>query len=404
MNLLQINSVVNSGSTGRIAEDIGIAAMNAGHGSIIAAANTIRPSRSEVIQIGNLPDRYLHGLKTRLFDRHGFGSKKVTQRLIKQIIKINPDIIHLHNIHGYYLNIEVLFSYLKQVQKPTVWTFHDCWPFTGHCSHFEGVGCYKWQTECNHCPNLKGYPASWGIDNSKSNFYRKKELFNGLKQLTIVTPSQWLADHVKNSFLKEYPVRVINNGIDLNVFKPSENMDIKDKYGLANKRLILGVANTWKKRKALFDFVELRKKLDNQSQIMLVGVESNIAKTLPEDIIALSRTESIHELAALYSAADVFVNPTYADTFPTTNLESLACGTPVITYKTGGSPETIDKNTGRVVGKGDIDGFARAIKEVVQKDKHSFSEACRERAEKYFNKDDRYLDYLHLYEEAFEKR
>lgn len=398
MKLLQINTTVNSGSTGRIAEDIGITLLEAGHESFIAAANTDRPSRSALVPIGNATDRNLHGLKTRLLDLHGFGSKAATRKFVLQLKKINPDIIHLHNIHGYYLNVEILFNGLKTLQKPIVWTFHDCWPFTGHCSNFESVGCFKWQTECNHCPNIKAYPASWGFDNSKNNFYRKKSLFTGLKQLTIVTPSQWLADHVENSFLREYPIHMINNGVDLNVFKTSESSHIKDKYGISDKRLILGVANTWKKRKALFDFVELSKNVDDQTQVMLVGVEANISSALPENIIALSRTENIDELAALYSAADVFVNPTYADNFPTTNIEALACGTPVITYNTGGSPEAIDEHTGIVVAKGDVRNLKTNIEVVLNKGKDYYRAACRARAEKLYNKDDRFQDYISLFQ------
>ncbi|GAB1405509.1 hypothetical protein MASR1M74_26900 [Lentimicrobium sp.] len=195
MKLLQINTTVNTGSTGRIAEDIGITMLEAGHESFIATAKTDRPSRSVLLPIGSTADRNLHGLKTRLFDLHGFGSKAATRKFVAQLEKINPDIVHLHNIHGYYLNVEILFNSLKKLQKPVVWTLHDCWPFTGHCSYFDAVNCFKWKTECNHCPNIKGYPASWGFDNSKNNFYRKKGLFTSINHLTIVTPSRWLCNH-----------------------------------------------------------------------------------------------------------------------------------------------------------------------------------------------------------------
>jgi glycosyltransferase involved in cell wall biosynthesis len=397
MKVLQINSVVNSGSTGRIVEDIGLTVMAAGHQSYIAAAYTNRPSQSVVIPVGNKIDRVLHGLKTRLFDRHGFGSTQSTQHLVEKVREINPDIIHLHNIHGYYLNIEVLFGFLKEFKKPVVWTFHDCWPFTGHCSHFERVGCYKWQTQCNHCPNKRGYPASWLLDNSARNYNDKLVLFNGLNNLTIVTPSHWLAHHVLNSFLKSYPILVINNGIHLGYFKPVADVEVRKKYNLVGYKIILGVANTWKKRKALEDFIKLSPLLSAEERIVLVGMNKSNAHNLPSNIIPIRRTENIDELAELYSAASVFVNPTYADNFPTTNIEALACGTPVITYDTGGSPEAVDEHTGRVVPKGDIQGLLNSIRELQSMDREKLRSACRTRALEHFDKDKQYLKYLELY-------
>ena len=397
MKILQINTTVNSGSTGRIAEDIGQTVIAAGHQSYIAATKTNRPSQSEVIYIGTVLDRNLHGLKTRLFDRHGFGSALATLRLIKKINTIDPDIIHLHNIHGYYINVKILFDYLKAVQKPVIWTLHDCWSFTGHCSHFEGVNCYKWKNECHYCSNQKGYPASWFLDNSRKNFNDKKRIFNGLKHLYIVTPSHWLANHVKSSFLKGYPVQVIHNGVDLNTFKPVEEDKILKKYGIPNKKIILGVANTWKKRKALNDLIQLSSLNSGDKQIVLVGLTKNQIKKLPENIIGIPHTENAKELAAFYSAVSVFVNPTRVDNFPTTNIEALACGTPVVTYNTGGSPEAIDEDTGIVVEKGDLNGLVTAIQEIISKGKEHYQPICRARAKKYYNKDERYVDYLNIY-------
>lgn len=400
MKVLQINTVVNSGSTGRIAEDIGLASIANGYHSYIAAAYTSRPSASEVIKIGNELDRKFHGLKTRLFDRHGFGSTKATLSLVQNIKEIEPDIIHLHNIHGYYLHIGILFEYLKKAQLPVVWTFHDCWPFTGHCSHFDRYGCYKWKTQCFHCPNKKGYPASYGLDQSRRNYNDKKILFNGIRNLQIVTPSEWLVEHVRHSFLHQYPVQMIHNGIDLNDFKPQNKIPrIKQKWNLAEKKIILGVASTWKKRRALEDFIELSKILKPDEQIILVGLTEKMTKDLPANIIGIERTESIAELAELYSAAEVFINPTYIDNFPTTNIEALACGTPVITYNTGGSPEAIDSETGIVVEKGNINELYNGISTVLRNGQEHYSSNCRKRAEDMFDKKDRYGDYLKLYEE-----
>jgi glycosyltransferase involved in cell wall biosynthesis len=400
LKLLQINTTLNSGSTGRISEDIGKAAIASGNQSYIAAAYTNRPSESSVIKIGGDFDRKLHGVKSRLFDRHGFGSAQSTKELVSSIRVIKPDIIHLHNIHGYYLHIGILFSFLKEVEMPVVWTFHDCWPFTGHCSYFDAVNCHKWQTQCNHCPNIKGYPSSIGLDQSSRNFDDKQQIFNGLKSLQIVTPSQWLAMHVRQSFLSAYPVRVIHNGVDLNVFAATQlSWTIRAKYNLSSNRIVLGVASTWDKRKGLNDFIQLSGLLTKDIQIVLVGLNKEQLTDLPDKIKGIARTENMQDLAALYTAADVFINPTYVDNFPTTNIEALACGTPVITYNTGGSAESIDIETGFIVAKGDIRMLHEKIQLILIKGKEHYSTICRKRAVKYFNKDDRYADYLDLYQQ-----
>ena len=395
--ILQINTTVNSGSTGRIAEDIAKLVMQQGHESYIAFGRGNRPSSSKTIRIGGEWITKMHMLKSRLLDRHGFGSTRATREFVKKLTSINPDIIHLHCIHGYYLNVEVLFNYLKQAGKPVVWTFHDCWPFTGHCSYFDAVNCYKWGSECHKCPNLGGYPKSWFRDNSKNNFHRKKDLFNGISNLTIVTPSKWLADHTKNSFLKEYPVEIIHNGVDLDMFKLRDNKT-KSRYNIRKKNYILGVASVWDKRKGLSDFLRLRDILPKEMEIVLVGLNQKQISDLPNGITVIARTENVTELADLYSCASVFANPTYVDNFPTTNIEALACGTPVVTFNTGGSPEAIDDRTGLVVEKGDIKGLAEAIKIITEKGKGHYAPICRERAERLFNKDERFMDYLQLYE------
>lgn len=399
MKILQINSTVNTGSVGRIAEEIGQLFIRAGHDSYMAYSDLgTYGSQLKLLKIGNKADVYLHGIKTRLLDRHGFGSKYVTQKLIQKIIEINPDAIGLHNIHGYYINVEVLFNYLKKAGKPVIWTLFDCWPFTGHCSYYDFAQCERWKTGCYNCPEKRMYPASWVMDNSKSNYARKNEIFNGVKNLIIVTHSNWLANQVNQSFLSDYPVSIINNGVNLDVFKPINSDRVKKKYGIENKKLILGVANYWSRRKGLKDFIELNKHLPSDYQLLLVGLAKEQQKTLPRNIIGISRTESVEELTALYSAADVFVNPTLQDNFPTTNIEALACGTPVITYNTGGSPEAVDAFTGCVIEKGDISGLLLAIENIVTKGKEHYGPLCRKRAEMLFNKDDRYQDYIKLYE------
>ena len=396
MKIFQINITINSGSTGRIAEDIGKLLISQGNQSYIAFGRGERPSESNKIKIGNNFDQAINLINTRLFDRHGFGSVVATKKLVQEIEKINPDIIHLHNLHGYYINISVLFNSLEKSKKTIVWTLHDCWPFTGHCSHFDRVNCYKWQHECHHCPNKRGYPESWLFDNSRKNFHTKKELFNGLQNLVIVTPSLWLKNHVQNSFLKNYPVKVIHNGVDLTIFKPIKTNNIVKKYGI-EKSFILGVANIWDARKGLNDFFKIRKMLPDSVDILLVGLNKRQLSNLPAGIVGIVRTENIQELAAIYSAAIVFVNPTYIDNFPTTNIEALACGTPVITYNTGGSPEAIDEKTGMVVEKGNIQKIKESIEKILVNGKENYKNACRKRAEQYFDKNKQYAKYLELY-------
>lgn len=396
--LLQINSVVNTGSTGRIAEEIGQTAIEAGWESYIAFGRNERPSASALIKVGTERDIKIHGLQTRLFDRHGLGSRRATKELIRKIEKIEPNVIHLHNIHGYYINIEVLFQYLRIADLPVVWTFHDCWPITGHCSYFTFVGCDKWKTNCYSCPKKKEYPSSWFLDRSSKNHVLKKELFTSLPNLTLVPVSQWLSGILDESFLQDYPIRVIHNGINTDIFKPSATANFRVKYQLENKFILLGVANIWDRRKGLDDFIELSKLLNSDFQIVLVGLTQKQIEQLPENIIGIERTESVEELAEIYAESDVFLNPTYEDNFPTTNLESLACGTPVVTYRTGGSPEAIDESTGIVVERGDINGLVEAIQMIKRNGKQSYMDACVNRSHRLYKKEDRYREYLELYE------
>ena len=406
MKVLQVNSVVNRGSTGRIAESIGQLVLKEGWESYVCWGRGDNETKSTPLKYGSKLSIITHVLRTRLFDLHGFGSSVSTKKLIKEIDRIKPDIVHLHNIHGYYLNIEVLFKYLSSVQVPVVWTLHDCWTFTGHCAYFDYSGCDKWKTECHSCPSLKDYPKSWFIDNSRSNFKRKRELFTSVRNITFVPVSNWLKRVLENSFFRDYPSRVIHNGIDLESFSISSNLDqVYSKYGLdKDVPIVLGVAGVWDRRKGLSDFLKIQERLTSKVQIVLVGLSKAQIKDLPSGIIGIERTESIKELAELYSCASVFVNPTYEDNFPTTNLESLACGTPVITYNTGGSPEAIDTETGYVVEKGDIDGLVEKIELISQKGKSFYQEKCRARAERLYNKDDRFADYIELYKEILKNK
>jgi len=397
LKILQINTAVNTGSTGRIAEDIGRTLLAHGHKSVIAAGKTDRPSQSEVISIGTKQDMWLHALKTRLTDRHGFGSANATEELSQRLRALKPDLIHLHNVHGYYLNIKVLFKTIQTTNIPIVWTLHDSWPYTGHCTYYQSVNCRKWQSECFDCPKTDKYPKSYFVDNSKRNFRDKKTLYGDLKRLHFVTPSVWLGDDLGKSFLGHQPRSVIHNGVDLTVFKPGNGTLKKND----DKNFILGVASTWDLRKGLRDFEKLSKKITQDWQIVLIGLSKKQIDGLPggEAIKGIRRTENIEELRRWYARARVFVNPTWQDNFPTTNIEALACGTPVVTYNTGGSPEAVNEGTGVLVEKGDIEGLWQAVQEIDAGDREIQQKRCRHRAETYFNKDDRYMDYLRLYEE-----
>ncbi|MBQ8308196.1 MAG: glycosyltransferase [Clostridia bacterium] len=388
MKVLMINSVCGVGSTGRICTDMAQILEKEGHDCKIAYGRAPVPERfqKDAIRIGSDLGVNVHAGLSRIFDSTAFHSKRATKKFIKRIKEYDPDVIHLHNLHGYYIHLGILFDYLRSCGKRIIWTLHDCWAFTGHCAYFDIVGCEKWKTGCYACPQKRGYPSSLLFDRSKKNYAAKKKLFSGIPNLTIVTPSQWLADLVQESFLQQYSVEVIHNGIDLSVFKPTES-DFRKKYGLENKTVVLGVANVWVSSKGFDDFIQLSTMLDEKYKIVLVGVTEQQKSNLPENVIGISRTNSVQELAEIYTAADVFVNPTKQDNYPTVNLEAQACGTPVITYRSGGSVESVRKEC--VVEQNNI----QRLKELIQSEE--YKNTTIERG--LFNKDDRFNEYIRLY-------
>ena len=264
------------------------------------------------IKIGSSADVGIHLGMSLLWDCSGLLSKTPTEEFIRWVQEYDPDIIHLHNIHGFYMNINILFDYLKSCHKKIIWTLHDCWAFTGHCAYFDYSGCEKWKTCCKQCPSLKEYPPCFGVDQSKRNFELKKKLFTGLDNMVIVTPSQWLADLVKESFLAKYPVRVVHNDINHSVFHQNVKPAILPD-NLKSKRIILGVASIWEKRKGLADFLALSKLISDEYQIVLVGLSKYQIKQLPENVTGITHTTDAKELASLYAVADVFVNLTYEE-------------------------------------------------------------------------------------------
>lgn len=402
--LLQISIEVNSGSVGRIAEQIGETVLQKGWSSYITYARNHNPSKSEVIKIGNKLDLYRHGLETRIFDSHCFSSKTATKDLINRIKEIKPDIIHLHHLHGYFINIEILFNFLKESEIPVVWTFHDCWSFTGHCSNFDFVGCDKWKTACHHCEQKKEYPKSLLLDRSRQNFIDKKRIFNSVKNLTIVSVSKWLSGKVNESFLKNYNSKIIYNGVDLEKFYPKNSRgEIDEKYNIYDKYFLLGVATNWDKKKGLYDFIKLSTMLDDTFVIILIGVSKDQLKGLPNNIIGLDRTESQDELGALYSASDLFLNLSVEETFGLTTAEALACGVPSIVYNATASPELVNEDTGFVVEKKNMKELVLAIEKARGFGKNYYSNACRNRAVSLFDKKERFLEYLNLYNEILNR-
>lgn len=395
MKIVQINTVCGTGSTGRITTDIHNLLVKKGYDSLVVFGRG-KPLRcNNYIKVSSKLDMYFHALMTRIFDFHGLGSLFSTFKLIRSLNSIKPDLIHMHNIHGYYLNYFVLFFYIKNRKIPVVWTLHDCWPITGHCAYFSYVNCSKWTKICKKCPQKHSYPSNYLFSNAQINFRVKKHLFSSLHNMTVVTPSTWLGEISRQSFLKKYNTITINNGVDLDIFKFKKN-DLKERYCILDKKVILGVANPWTERKGLVYFLELSKIVPENYMIVLIGLSKQQIVELPNNIIKLSRTNSAEELAEYYSAADVFANPTLEDNFPTTNIESLACGTPVVTFQTGGSPEILDENTGHICKEKNAESLLEGINLILNESK-DFKKNCRLRAVKFYNKDERFNDYINLY-------
>ena len=400
LRVLQISTVYGKGSVGRIMADLYTCTEAAGVEAYVATGRSRIPEGVRGYRIGNLADMAVHVAGNILWDKGGFCSAVQTGKFLQWVDRIHPDVIHLHNIHGFYLQIEMLFDYIKRHDIPVVWTLHDCWPMTGHCAYFDYVKCNKWENGCNHCPqHLQSYPYSV-TDNSSNNYQRKKAAFTGVKNLTIAVPSAWLAGIVKKSFLKEYNIRVIPNGIDLARFRVIDG--IKEKA--EDRKIILGVANVWDRRKGLEYFLQLSELLDDTYVIYLVGVSKKQKRMLQQKynsrVIPVMHTDSAEELVELYNRALVFVNPTLEDNFPTTNLEALACGTPVITFRTGGSPEALcgaEVICGYVTEKGAVPDIAERVRYYALKNRKEVADACRKQAMRY-SKAGCFGEYIELYQ------
>ena len=396
MKIAQINGGA-FGSTGKIMFGIANVAKDNGDETFIASpitsTNRYKQPDIDYYKIGTYHGRRFHVLLARITGFNGCFAYFSTKRLIKNLKLFSPNILQLHNLHNSYINLPLLFKYIKQNNVRTVWTLHDCWAFTGQCPYFTMVKCDKWKTCCYDCPQYREYPEAL-VDRTKTMWKLKRKWFTNVENMTIVTPSQWLADLVKQSFLKDYSVRVIHNGIDLNIFKPTLS-SFKERYGITEKHIVLGVAFGWGKRKGLDVFVELSRRLPPEYQIVLVGTDDSTDKLLPDNIISIHRTQNQKELAEIYTAADLLVNPTREENYPTVNMEAIACGTPVLTFRTGGSPEIPDETCGTVVDVDDIDAMESEIVHICEELPYS-KEDCLKRA-KFFERKNNFNQYISLY-------
>ena len=403
MKVLQIN-MTDMFSTGNIMLNIAKKTRERGHEAFTVSKRTrmsLCQNRKDFFHtyLGTRAEHTMHRYFSWITDLQDFGSILATYELIHKIKKINPDIIHLHDIVGWFVNIGILFNFLKKYNKPIVWTFHDCWAFTGRCIYFDSVKCDRWKSGCGKCPQISYMPKSWYFDFSAYNWRRKNRLFNSIENMTIVCPSMWLKELTGKSFLSRHRCLTINNGINLKTFKPTIG-DTYSKLKRLNKKIVLGVASTWSTRKGLNDFIELSYRLPDSHQIILVGISQE--ETNCERIIAFKRTTNQKELAEIYTAADVFVNPTMEENFPTVNLEALACGTPIVTYRTGGSPESVDEKTGIIVEQGNIEQMLNGILSVTQNSKEHYCNSCIEKSKNY-DMNARFNDYVDLYEKILKQ-
>lgn len=392
MKVLLINMAYGAGSTGKIIADIMDMLKKNGNDVKALYGTGEQSHNTDAVKVSGKLGYYFHNAASRLTDHAGLYSWAATRKIIREIKAFQPDLIHLHTLHGFYVNYEMLFRFLKEADIPVVWTLHDCWAFTGHCTHFSQAKCTQWQTECRDCKLLRRYPQCYGRGDVRRNFLRKKRAFTGVKNLTITTPSRWLANQVSRSFLRDYPRTVIPNGIDRRIFRP-QSSGLRKKYRLEDKKIVLGAANVWNTRKGLPDMLTLADRLGSAYQVVLIGLTERQLPDIPANVLGLLRTPNQTELAQWYSAADVFVNPTYEETFGLTTVEAQACGTPVVVYRTDGCPETVAPGNGRLVPQGDMQALEDAVRDIT-------NGSCRVDPQRVaqFEKDAVYQDYLELYE------
>ena len=402
MRVAHIN-VTSELSTGRIATDICAVLTQHGHKALLCYSRGYPPRQVPSYHIGNTVDVWAHAAFARVLDRAGFFSRAATRRLVKQLALYKPDVVHLHNLHGYYLDLRTLFAYLAKAGVPVVWTLHDCWPFTGHCAYYTMRRCDRWREGCGHCPQLRAYPASLWLDQSRRNWLEKRKAIGAVPNITLVTPSLWLGGEVRRSFLGKRPIRVIPSGLDLTVFRPCDEpeliRDIVKRYDmreLGAKKILLSVASVWEDRKGLSDLIALSKQIRPDMMILVLGLTREQCYDLPDTMLGIPRTQSIRELRALYTIADVCLSLSHEETQGMTLLEALACGTQVLCYNATALPEIVTPETGAVVPEGDIPAVAAACARLC--DSPKTTQACLARAAQY-EKHRQFAMYVGLYEE-----
>lgn len=399
MRIYQLNTFCGVKSTGRIAAEI--AKIVEADGGVCRIGYGVPEMSVDAerfaYRIGSPMERKLHGAMRKLLDAEGLGSFWGTRKLLRDMEAFQPDLIHLHNLHGCYLHLPLLFDYLAQTNVPIVWTLHDCWPFTGHCAYFDYCGCERWKTGCHDCPQQKNYPTCIGLDGSKRNYALKKKWFTGLKRLTLVAPCEWMLKPLGASFLGHYPSRVILNGIDLDSFHPAPS-GLRERLSLGERKLCLSLAAEWDARKGLPCLIQTADRMGERYRFAVIGLTDEQIAALPQGMLGLPRTGSVQELAEWYTAADCLVNPTLEDNMPMVNLEALACGTPVAVFSTGGCPEAVDESTGAVVPKGDVSALCSAIERLCCSDREAWRQSCLERA-RLFDAKHTFEAYLSLYKE-----
>lgn len=398
MRIFQLNTYCGVKSTGRIAVEIAKLVKEDGGECRIAygVPGISEDSAPFAVRVGSLPERKIHSAMRKLLDAEGYGSWLATQLLIRQMKAFQPDLVHIHNLHGCYLHLKSLFSYLSKADIPVVWTLHDCWLFTGHCAYFDYRGCERWKTGCYDCPQQKSYPVCIGKDGSGRNYKNKQKWFTQIEKLTFVAPCEWMLKPLGSSFLSHYPARVIPNGVNLNVFRPIPS-DLKSRYGLLKQKICLSVAAEWDTRKGLAYLCNAAERMGEGYRFVVVGLSKEQIDGLPSNMLGISSTADVNELAAWYTTADCFVNPTLEDNMPMVNLEALACGTPVAVFATGGCPEAIDESCGIVAPQKDVAALCQAI-EVLTNEKPQRSQDCLKRA-LAFDCNQTFRAYVSLYKE-----
>lgn len=392
MKIVQINAVVEYSSTGRIVSELHEALQVSGHQSWVAATNAV--DSPGLIKIGNVTDRKFHGLYSRISGRQGYASWRSTLRLVDKLKAIKPDVVHLHNLHGNYINLPILLEYLGENDIPVVVTLHDCWFFTGHCCYFVDTDCNRWQHGCGKCPDLRNWNTSWFFDRSHTNLKDKERLFRGIKRLAVIGVSKWVTGFVKYSILKNARIiRPVYNWIDTDVFYPQENTEFRSRFASPDEKVVLGVSHLWDNHKGLNDFIALAKAMPTYKFVLVGKIDEGIG--LPTNMFAPGQTADVNELAGYYSMSDVFFNPSKRETFGKVTAEALSCGTPVVAYDTTATPELVPPGCGGLVAPGDLNSAADKI--IKTANTPGLRESCRDFARKTFSKSQLISEIIDIY-------